>query len=151
MKKTLTVLIVLAFVLQAAYAEVKKYKRQTVYVPAYSHIYVGNKVQPFDLAITLSVRNTNPDKEISVDVVDYYDSEGKLVKAFLKEPHILKPFATERYLIAESDREGGSGANFIVKWHSAQDVNAPVIEAVMIGTRSSQGISFSSRGVIIED
>ena len=32
-------------------------KGQTVYVPAYSHIYIGGKKRPFELAITLSIRN----------------------------------------------------------------------------------------------
>jgi hypothetical protein len=33
---------------------------QTVYVPIYSHIYSGLKGRPFNLAATLSIRNTDP-------------------------------------------------------------------------------------------
>jgi len=33
---------------------------QTVYVPAYSHIYFGNNEKPFSLAVTLSIRNIDP-------------------------------------------------------------------------------------------
>jgi len=75
----------------------------------------------------------------------------KLVRAYLNKPVKLAPFATKKYLVKEDDREGGSGANFVVKWNSEQPVHAPVIESVMIGTRSQQGISFTSRGVVIED
>jgi hypothetical protein len=39
-----------------------------------------------------------------------------------------------------------TGANFIVKWKSATEVNPPIIESIMIGAQSSQGISFTSRG-----
>ena len=34
-------------------------KGQTIYVPAYSHVYHGDRQQPFQLAVTLSVRNTD--------------------------------------------------------------------------------------------
>ncbi len=46
----------------------------------------------------------------------------------------------------ESDLRGGSGANFIVKWKADVPANRPIIEAVMIGARGQQGISFTSRG-----
>lgn len=51
----------------------------------------------------------------------------------------------------ESDRVGGSRANFIVKWKSEHIVNVPIIESVMIGTSSQVGISFTSRGQAIEE
>jgi hypothetical protein len=44
------------------------------------------------------------------------------------------------------DASGGSGANFIVQWAGPESINTPVIEAVMIGTQGSQGISFVSPG-----
>ena len=58
----------------------------------------------------------------------------------------LKPLESVRYLVKESDMRGGSGANFIVKWKADVPVNRPIFEAVMIGTRGQQGISFTSRG-----
>ncbi|MBW2429600.1 MAG: DUF3124 domain-containing protein [Deltaproteobacteria bacterium] len=124
---------------------------QTVYVPIYSHIYSGIKARPFDLAATLSIRNTNLKSSITVVSVKYCDSEGKLVKDYLDAPINLNALASARYIITEDDRAGGSGANFIVVWQSGQEVNAPVIEGVMIGTRSGQGISFVSRGQVIKD
>ena len=124
---------------------------QTVYVPIYSHIYSGIKARPFDLAATLSIRNTNLNSSIKLVSVKYYDSEGKLVKDYLDAPISLKALASTRYIITEDDRAGGSGANFIVVWRSGQEVNAPVIEGVMIGTHSGQGISFVSRGQVIKD
>jgi hypothetical protein len=58
--------------------------------------------------------------------------------------------ASTRYILTESDIAGGSGANFLVKWASKTNVNPPLIEGVMIGTRSGQGISFVSRGQVIK-
>jgi hypothetical protein len=40
--------------------DIKLSDGQTVYVPIYSHIYSGIKARPFDLAATLSIRNTDP-------------------------------------------------------------------------------------------
>ena len=124
---------------------------QTVYVPIYSHIYSGLKGRPFNLAATLSIRNTDPKHPISLISVKFYDSEGELVKEYLDNPFELKAMASTRYILTEADTGGGSGANFLVKWKSKTKVNPALIEGVMIGTRSGQGISFVSRGQVIEE
>jgi hypothetical protein len=124
---------------------------QTVYVPIYSHIYSGLKGRPFSLAATLSIRNTDPKNSITLVSVKFFDSEGKLVKAYLDKPAELKAMASTRYILTEGDTAGGSGANFLVKWQSPAKVNPPLIEGVMIGTRSGQGISFVSRGRVIDE
>ena len=124
---------------------------QTVYVPIYSHIYSGLKGRPFSLAATLSIRNTDPKHAITLVSVKFYDSDGKLVKAYLDKPGQLKAMASTRYILTEADTGGGSGANFLVKWNSKTKMNPPLIEGVMIGTRSGQGISFVSRGQVINE
>ena len=126
-------------------------KGQTVYVPVYSHIYSGDREHPFYLTATLSVRNTDRKHAITILSVDYYDSKGKLLKPYLENPVNLNPLATNRYIIKESDKSGGSGANFIVKWKSSVKVNAPIVESIMIGTKTQQGISFISRGRVIQE
>ncbi len=122
---------------------------QTVYVPAYSHIYIGNKETPFYLTITLSVRNIDLSKPIKITEIKYYETQGLFLKEFITQPVVLGPLASTRIIIHQKDRTGGSGANFIVKWTSDEKCNVPVIEAVMISTQSQQGISFTSRGVPI--
>ena len=124
---------------------------QTVYVPIYSHIYSGVKGRPFDLAATLSIRNTNTKNPITLVSVKYYDSDGKLVEDYLNKPKQLNAMVSARYIITEDNKAGGSGANFMVVWKSEQNVNPPIIEAVMIGTHSGQGISFTSRGQVIKE
>ena len=122
---------------------------QRVYVPVYSHIYAkGGK--PFLLEATLSVRNTDPNEDITIASVRYYDTNGNLIKDYLEKPMLLKPLATVEFLVAQKEIEGGSGANFIVEWVSDTKVNEPVIEAVMIGIEGQTSISFVRTGVAID-
>lgn len=120
-------------------------KGQTVYIPAYSHIYSGNRDLPSLLAVTLSIRNTDLIHPIEIRIVDYYETQGKLLKKLITAPITLNALGTARYTIPQKDKAGGSGANFIVEWTAKQPVNHPIIESIMIGPRSS----FTSRGRII--
>jgi len=124
-------------------------KGQTVYVPCYSHIYHGIKTRGIDLTITLSVRNTDPKRAVTVSSVDYYDTTGALVKRYLEKPLRLEPMMTVEYIVAQTDVSGGSGANFLVRWASEAPASPLLVEAVMIGTSAQQGISFTSRGVVV--
>jgi hypothetical protein len=124
---------------------------QTVYVPAYSHIYFGNNEKPFLLAVTLSIRNIDPKHTVTITQVDYFKTQGDLLKKNLDKPIVLKPLESIRYVIAEREKSGGSGANFMVKWESEKPINPPIIESIMIGAKSGQGISFSSRGQVVFD
>jgi hypothetical protein len=123
---------------------------QSVYVPIYSHVYGGDRESPFYLTAMLSIRNTDLKQAITVLSADYYDSSGKLLTGYAKSSFAVKPLASMRYVIKESDKAGGSGACFIVKWTSDQPVNPPIIESIMIGTRNQQGVSFTSRGQAIQ-
>jgi len=136
----------LPLALYAAEYNTKLSKGQLVYVPAYSHIYSGDRERPFLLTVTLSIRNIDPIHQIRITVVDYYETQGKLLRKKLDKPLTLNPLESLRYVIPESDKSGGSGANFIVEWYSDIPVNQPIIESVMIGAKSGQGISFTSRG-----
>ncbi len=122
---------------------------QTVYIPAYSHIYHGNKETPLLLSVTLSIRNVDPNHSLTISAVNYHETQGALVKEYLQEPLVLGPFGSERFVVPQKDTTGGSGANFIVQWHSEKPINPPIVESVMIGTQSQLGISFTSRGQAI--
>lgn len=124
---------------------------QKLYVPAYSHIYQGVKGRPYNLAIMLSIRNVDADNPITITTIKYYDDHGKLVKDHLAEPMVIAPMSTREIYIPDRDSSGGSGANFIVRWESPNKVSIPVIQAVMIGTASTQGISFVCDGVVLEE
>jgi hypothetical protein len=145
-----TTLVITAALPAAAGDTVARCRGQSLYVPVYSHIYSGDRERPFYLAVTLSLRNTDPRHSIHLSRVDYYDTDGKLLRRYLEAPVTLGPLASVRYVIGEGDKAGGSGANFIVAWHADQPVVAPVVESVMIGTYTQQGISFTSRARVIE-
>ena len=131
--------------------EIRLSRGQTVYVPIYSHIYGGDRERPFYLTAICSIRNTDPNRSITIEAVDYYDSDGNLLQKYLKAPVVLKPLASSRYVVKESDKGGGSGASFLVRWKSDNHVNHAIIEGVMIGTKMQQGISFVSRGQVIAE
>jgi hypothetical protein len=118
---------------------------QTVYVPIYSHIYAdGGK--PYLLEATLSIRNLDPQQSISIKSVDYFDTSGKLISVYLKDPRVLGPLETTEFLVEKRDTRGGSGANFIVVWDAEKPVYQPIIEAVMVGFSDNRSISFTSQG-----
>lgn len=123
--------------------------RQTVYVPVYSHIYHQDGTREFNLTATLSIRNTDPDQAITISAVRYNDSSGRLVRQYLEAPLQLTPLASKPFVVEEQDKAGGVGANFIVEWQAETAVSAPLIEAVMISTASTQGLSFVTRGQVV--
>jgi len=124
---------------------------QTIYVPVYSQIYHHNRQEIFELAATLSIRNTDLTKPIVITSARYYDSDGKLVKQYLERPIQLNALASTDFFINRNDKSGGLGANFIVEWVAQTEISEPVVEAVMIGTDFQQGISFISPGRVIKN
>lgn len=124
---------------------------QTVYVPIYSHIYTWEQSRTMNLTATLSIRNTDPAHPVIVAAVNYYDSDGKLVRNYLNQPGELGPLASEDFVVDQEDTSGGSGASFLVEWVAQQVVSAPVIEAIMINATGNQGISFISSGRVIKN
>jgi hypothetical protein len=142
---------VLALGLAAADCRAGTSKGQTLYVPCYASIYHGIKTRPLDLTVTLSVRNTNPGQDITIASVDYHDSTGRLVRRYLDKPMVLGPLAAKEFIIKELDRSGGVGASFLVRWSADTAVNEPVVEAIMIGTSSNQGVSFTSPARAIQE
>jgi hypothetical protein len=122
---------------------------ETLYVPVYSNVYAGPKAVPHQLATMLSIHNIDPSNPITILKADYYDSNGKFIESYIKKPISLKPFNHTYFYLKEYDTRGGPGANFIVKWSAAKNVNRPVIEALMYGSRG--GISFISSGRTVSE
>ena len=135
----------------SAASEVRLSKGQTVYVPAYSNVFTGPRKLPFQLATTLSIRNTDLSSSFQITAIDYYDTGGKLVRRYLEKPQTLGPLASTFVHIEEKDTSGGFGANYIVKWNSDRMMNSPIIECVMIGATGGQGISVVSPGQEIKE
>lgn len=123
---------------------------QTVYVPIYSHIYIWERGRTMELTSTLSVRNTDLTHPIIIASVNYYDSNGKLVRKYLKQPVELPRLASTNFIVDQEDTTGGAGASFIVEWVTQKQVSLPVIEAVMINASGNQGVSLVSPGRVIK-
>lgn len=123
---------------------------QTLYVPVYSYIYHHNRPdQIINLATTLSIHNTDLEHPITLTSVRYYDTNGVFIRQYTEAPVELPPLASTEVFIQTDDLTGGTGANFIVEWVATTPVYAPVVEAVIISTASSQGISLITSGRVL--
>ena len=126
---------------------------QTVYVPVWPNVFHGPRAAKLQLAATLQVHNVDPERPIELLSVEYYDFDGRKLRSFLgkEAPLTLKPFAARSYHLTETETKGEAGANFLVTWRSAEPVNVPIVDAVMIGVEHGQGISFLSHGQPISE
>lgn len=124
---------------------------QTIYVPVYSHVAVGDRAQPYALAITLSARNTDSSQRITILSARYFDGAGKMVRNFVMQPVELGPMAAFDFFVEESNEDAGSAASFLVEWVAGTPTSDPIVEAVMVGTRNQQGVSFTSTGRVLND
>lgn len=122
---------------------------QTVYVPAYSEIFYGREGLEMELAVTLAIHNTDLNYPIIIQSVRYYDTDGNVVRDYIDQPVEVSPLATTGFLVEDRDTSGGWGANFIVEWVAESPVHEPIIEALMVSTRGTQGISMISLGRVI--
>ncbi len=107
--------------------------------------------RPFQLTAILSLRNTDPTAALFIEAIDYHDSSGALVTAYLSQPLELGPLASTSVVVESSNTLGGAGANFLVTWGADLRGSATGDEAVMISTASQQGISFISPGRVIAE
>lgn len=121
------------------------------YVPIYSDIYVGDNHPKELLAATLSLRNTSLSDTLFVSTIDYYNTEGTLVRSFIEQEQQIAifPMATVHYVIDRDDDSGGSGANFIVEIHARSLDVKPLVQAVMVGEYSNKSFAFESDGYLI--
>ena len=122
---------------------------QTVYLPIYSTIAHWSP-RTMDLTITLSVRNVDPKLPVTLNSVDYFDTDGRKKKSMLAEPKLLPPYGSTQFIIKRDEFRGDVGANAIVSWQSNSPTMPPLVEAIMIGSDGSQAYSFASRGIVIE-
>jgi hypothetical protein len=131
--------------------EVPTASGQTIYVPTYSYVNITDAARPFNLAVTLSVRNADPKAAIVVTAVRYHGADGHLVRDYLTRPVRVAPLASLDSFVRESDTSGGSSTSFVVEWSADRPVAAPVVEAVMVGTLGNQGISLLGTGRVVAE
>jgi hypothetical protein len=123
-------------------------KRKT-YLPVYAQIYEVSEERKINLAATVSIRNTDLKDTIYISKVDYFNTEGHLIRKYLTAPVYVLPMETLEIIIKSADNSGGTGANFLFEWYSGNKTSKALFESVMISTTAQQGISFTSRGIDI--
>lgn len=121
---------------------------EVLYLPVYSSIYHQSD-RTFDLTATLSIHNADIISQITIKKIDYYNTNGELVRSFIKDEFVLNPLQSKQFIINQSDISGGTAAKFIIQWISEHNVIKPIVEAVMISTSSQQGISFKTESRVI--
>lgn len=124
---------------------------QRLYVPAYSAVYNADLTTTYELTIMLSVRNTDFDSPIIIKSIQYFDTDGNLVKEFVEEPLQLSAMATTEVVINRLNDTGGTGANFVVTWGAENPVHEPVVESLMTSTAGQQGLSFLTEARVLDE
>ncbi|WP_201535086.1 DUF3124 domain-containing protein [Psychrobacter immobilis] len=119
--------------------------KETFYVPIYSDIYIDSYNQKVLLSATLSIRNTTLKKSLYINKIDYYGTDGELIKSYIKDAIKLPPMATLNYIVEKEESRGGPGADFIIEVEGMDETVRPVIEAVMIGNFSNKAFAFNTQ------
>lgn len=120
-----------------------------VYVPIYSDIYNRSKDTKVLLTATLSIRNTSETDTLYIGRVDYYNTEGNLVRKYIESSIYLKPMESIAYVIEEDDDVGGVGANFMLEWYANKPIQ-PLFQAVMMSGLGNKAFSFTTEGFEVE-
>jgi hypothetical protein len=124
---------------------------QTFYVPAYGAIPIADNAQLYQLAITLSIRNTDRTLPIIVTAVGYHHQDGRLVRDLLKTPLRVAPLASLEFFVRAKDTSAGTVSSFLVDCLAERDASSPIVESVMVGTSSSHGIAFTCPGRVVAE
>jgi hypothetical protein len=122
----------------------------STYISVYSQIYSKTEHRTHDLTATISIRNINKRDSIFINHAEYFDTKGNSIRNYFDKTVFIAPMETIEIVIDETDKVGGTGANFIFDWQIDQSLNEPLIEGVMISTYGQQGLSFTTKGVRIE-
>jgi hypothetical protein len=128
---------------------VRKIRGQVLYMPIYSNLPYRDGKQ-YDLSAFLAIHNTDLKNKITITKVDFFNTNGKLIKHFITAEQQIDPLATVIITIPQKD-QSGTGANFLVEWIADTPVNVPLIESIMKDLSGNLGLAFLSTGRIIRE
>ena len=117
------------------------------YLSVYSEIYERSEKRLFNLTATISIRNISSTDTVYLFRADYFHTGGRLIRTYFDFPIYVAPMETVEIVIAETDKGGGTGANFVFEWAIPPGSHEPFFEAVMISTYGQQGLSFTTQGI----
>lgn len=123
--------------------------QRKVYVPIYSDIYTRSRDSRTLLTATLSIRNTSETDTLYISRVDYYNTQGDLVRKYLEQSIFLKPLESLDYVIDEEDDTGGTGANFMLEWYAERPLR-PIVQAVMMSSIGNRAVAFTAEGIEVD-
>jgi len=127
---------------------------QHLYLPIYAFIQYGDLdksgvAKHLPVSALVSIHNTDLDKPLKLLSALYYSTEGKLLRNFVSSPRILKPMETLEILVERRDVAGGSGANFVIQWHSEVPMSPPLVQALHGELQTNRAIVFITDAVLI--
>ena len=122
---------------------------QKLYLPIYSHIWHGEmdkSGRPMKalVSVSVSIRNTDPEKSIRIASAQYYDTDGKKLREYLPSPKIIGPMGTYEIFVPRSDDSGGSGANFVISWTADTPASQPIVEGFHANLPVGRSIAFTT-------
>ncbi len=121
-------------------------KGQTVAVPSYTSVYYNQRGHTFELANSLYLRNLDQTQAITIQRLEYRDSDGKLVRRLIDRPLTLPPLASWHMLLPHVGKgEKGTGL-VLLDWRARAPAQPPLVQCVVIGAVGQQGISFVLTG-----
>jgi len=88
---------------------------QRLYVPVYPSVRFLEG-WPLDLAVTVSIRDTDPARPIRVEAVRYFGNDGGERGEPFAAPGVLGPMASAEVVIRQSELRGDVDANLVVEW-----------------------------------
>lgn len=115
------------------------------YLSIYSQVFSYTEHLTHDLTSTISMRNTSITDTIYIISSKYFDTHGKLIRTYFEKPIYIAPMETVAIVIDETDKEGGTGANFLFFWAIKTQTTEPIFEGVQLSTAGR--ISFTTHGV----
>ncbi|MBB3699664.1 DUF3124 domain-containing protein [Flammeovirga yaeyamensis] len=119
--------------------------KKSFYVSSYSNLYHQSGKSKIYFTVVLSLRNTSPTESLFFTKIDYYDSDGNLLKNYLKKNLEIKPLGSAEYIVEFREKVSGAGANFIVEYGAPHELkNKPIIEAINLGYIGQHGFAFTS-------
>lgn len=122
------------------------FERGKTFLSIYSEIHMRHQGEVRPLTATASIHNPNVRDTIYVEVANYYNTQGVLIRTYFPQTVFVRPMETLQIVIDGIDNAGGTGANFIFEWSRPPNSADPLMEAVMISPYGQPAISFTTAG-----